>query len=119
MPCDPQTQSFDDTELLSVLSEVETMMAANSGCEVIWAADMNWDQRRDNHFTRTVSAAMTRLGLTSVWEGREIDYTHMHTDNVSSSTIDHFLVSRRLLDLVEDCGPVHRGDNLSRHSPAG
>ena len=81
MPCDPQTQSFDDTELLSVLSEVETMMAANSGCEVIWAADMNWDQRRDNHFTRTVSAAVTRLGLTSVWEGREIDYTHVHTDN--------------------------------------
>ena len=41
----------------------------------------------------------------------------MHTDGVTTSTIDHFMVSTRLLDLIEDCGPVHRGDNLSRHSP--
>jgi hypothetical protein len=116
MPCDPQLQMFDDTELLATLSEVESIMTANSNCEVVWAADMNWDTSRDNHFTRTVAAALTRLGLTSVWEGRDIDYTHTHTDGVSTSTIDHFLVSRRLLELVEECGPVHRGDNLSRHS---
>ena len=41
----------------------------------------------------------------------------MHTDGVSTSTIDHFLVSRKLLREVVDCGPVHSGDNLSRHSP--
>ena len=116
MPCDPQLQSFDDTELLSVLSEVESIMMANNGCEVVWAADMNWDRRRDNHFTRTVSAAMARLDLTTVWEGSNIDYTHIHTDGVSTSTIDHFLVSRRLLDHLVECGPVHKGDNLSRHS---
>ena len=40
----------------------------------------------------------------------------MHTNSISISVIDHFMVSRRLLELVEDCGPVHRGDNLSRHS---
>ena len=27
---------------------------------------------------------------------------------------DHFLVTRQLLKLVEDCGPVHKGNNLSR-----
>ena len=52
-----------------------------------------------------------------MWEGRNIDYTHVHTDGVKTSIIDHFLVSPGLLDLVEDCGPLHRGDNLSRHSP--
>ena len=36
---------------------------------------------------------------------------------MKTSIIDHFLVSQRLLDLVDDCGPLHRGDNLSRHSP--
>ena len=33
------------------------------------------------------------------------------------STIDHFFVNQRLLDLIEDAGPVHLGDNPSRHSP--
>ena len=117
MPCDPQTQHFDDTELIETLSEVERILASNSDCEVVWSADMNYDTRRDNHFTRTVSPVLQCLGLTSVWEGRNIDYTHVHTDGVNTSIIDHFLVSPGLLDLVEDCGPLHRGDNLSRHSP--
>ena len=31
--------------------------------------------------------------------------------------IDHFFLNQELLDLVDDAGPVHLGDNLSRHSP--
>ena len=117
MPCDPQLQHFDDTELLQTLSQVEDLITASAGCEVVWAGDMNWDMGRNNHFTRTVSAAVRRLGLTSVWQNRDISHTHVHTDYVSTSTIDHFILSPRLLDLVDVCGPVHRGDNLSRHSP--
>ena len=117
MPCDPQLQDFDDTKLVATLSEVEDLVTANEGCQVIWEADMNWDKSRDNHFTRTVAAALDRIGLTSVWEGRSVDFTHIHTDGVTTSTLDHFLVSQQLLGLVEECGPVHQGDNLSRHSP--
>ena len=117
MPCDPQLDTFDDTELLTTLGEVESLVAVNTDCEVVFAGDFNYDMRRNNHFTRTMAAALERLGLTSVWQGRYVDHTHMHTDGVSSSVIDHFLVSRRLLELVEDCRPIHRGDNLSRHSP--
>ena len=117
MPCDPQLQTFDDTELLATLSEVESLISSNSDCDIVWAADMNWDKSRDNHYTRTVAAAMERLKLTSVWDGQNIDYTHVHTDGIATSTIDHFLVSSRLVGLVEECGPVHRGDNLSRHLP--
>ena len=116
MPCDPQTQSFNDTELLSTISEIESIVTAASDCEVIWAGDMNYDMSRDNHFTRNVTEALKRLGLTSVWKGQNIDYTHVHTDGVNTSTIDHFMVSHRLLSLIEECGPVHRGDNLSCHS---
>ena len=107
MPCDPQLQDFDDTKLVATLSEVEDLVTANEGCQVIWAADMNWDTSRDNHFTRTVAAALDRIGLTSVWEGRSVDFTHIHTDGVTTSTLDHFLVSQQLLGLVEECGPVH------------
>ena len=31
--------------------------------------------------------------------------------------MDNFFVNQRLLDCIEDAGPVHLGDNLSRHSP--
>ena len=66
MPCDPQLQTFEDTELLSTLAEVESLVTANNGCEVVWAADLNYNMKLDNHFTRTVAAALTRMGLTSV-----------------------------------------------------
>ena len=113
MPCDPQLQHCDDTELVQTLSEIERIVTSSNSCEVILSGDMNYNNRRDNHFTRTVASTLQRLHLTSVWEGRDIDYTHVHTDNVKSSILDHFLVSPNLLELVEDCGPVH---NLSRHS---
>ena len=70
-----------------------------------------------HYWSRTVAAALEQLRLTSVWDAQYIDYTHVHTDGIATSTIDHFLISSRLVGLVEECGPVHRGDNLSRHSP--
>ena len=117
MPCDPQLEHFDDTELVETLSEIERLVTESSDCEVIVSGDINYEPRRNNHFTRTVSATLQRLRLSSVWEGHNIDFTHVHTDRVNTSVLDHFLLSQRLLSLVEDCGPVHRGDNLSRHSP--
>ena len=58
-----------------------------------------------------------KVGLLSVWDKFPIDYTYIHTDLKSTSTLDHFLVNERLLDLVVDAGVLHFGDNLSRHSP--
>ena len=60
---------------------------------------------------------MQRVGLLAVWDKFPIDFTHLHTDAKSSSILDHFFVNKRLIDLVTDAGPVHLGDNLSRHSP--
>ena len=47
----------------------------------------------------------------------QVGYTHIHTDLKSTSILDNFLVNERLLDLIEDAGVIHLGDNLSRHSP--
>lgn len=101
LPCDPQKQQFDDTELLETIASVESIISTSSECEVLWCGDLNYDERRDNHFTRTVAAALRRLGLTSVWRDHPVDHTHIHTDGVSTSTIDHIMVSPRLLGLVE------------------
>ena len=58
-----------------------------------------------------------KLGLVSLWCHHPVDHTHVHTDNVSTAVLDHFLVNERLLPLVVECTPLHTGDNLSRHSP--
>ena len=33
------------------------------------------------------------------------------------TSLDHFICNERLIPLVRGCGPLHLGDNLSRHSP--
>ena len=72
---------------------------------------------RASEFSLIMRRFLDRVGLISLWEKFPIDYTHMHTDFKSTSVIDHFRVNERLVPLVKDCGPIHLGDNRSRHSP--
>ena len=66
-------------------------------------------------FVRAVSNFLERNGLVSVWDKFPIDFTHIHMK--STAILDNFFVSKKLLDLVIDAGPLHLGDNRSRHSP--
>ena len=116
-PTDPGTIAYTSDELQTVLSEIERLMDSSEYDDIVIAADMNWDMSRQTGFCLAVRQFLDRVNLTSLWEHHRVDYTHMHTDNKSVSTIDHFLVNERLLDQVKDCGPIHLGDNFSRHSP--
>ena len=60
MPCDPQLQTFDDNELVTTLGDMENLVTSNTDCEFVWAADMNYDMSRNNHYTRTVASALER-----------------------------------------------------------
>ena len=46
-----------------------------------------------------------------------VNYTHIHVDLHSTSTLDHFICNEGLLPYIIDAGVLHLGDNLSRHSP--
>ena len=116
-PTDPQIVNFDDTELLEVLTEIEMIMDGTDFDDVMLNGDLNWDMERKTTFSNIVSSFFNRIGLVSLWRHHHADHTHVHTDNVSTATLDHFLVNERLLSLVEQCQVLHRGDNLSRHSP--
>ena len=85
--------------------------------DVVWGSDINWDMKRKIYFASRVKEIVDRLGLVPLWAHHPVDFTHVHTDNKSLSTLDHFLLTPRLLPLVVSCGALHRGDNLSRHSP--
>ena len=78
---------------------------------------MNFDKRRNSGFVAAVSEFLEKIGLLSVWDKFPVDFTHMHTDAKSTSILDHFYVNQRLLESITDAGPVHLGDNRSRHSP--
>lgn len=85
--------------------------------DIILGGDLNWDMRRNSGFSQCMKDFTCPVGLVSVWEKIKVDYTHIHTDLLSTSTLDHFLVNQRLLDLIQDAGPILLEDNLSRHSP--
>ena len=71
-------------------------------------------------FARTMSTFMEKHHLVSLWEQKQITHTYEQickNGRVSRSTVDHFVISPQLLPLIVDCGVIHRGDNLSVHSP--
>ena len=117
LPNDPLTVEFNEVELLGVLTEVERVLDSCQYDDVLWAGDLNWHMPRQTGFSLTVRRFLDRLGLSSVWEHRDVDFTHVHTDDRSFTTLDHFVVNERLLPLVTDCEVMHFGDNTSRHSP--
>ena len=118
LPTDPQKKvNYDDTELREVLGEVETILTSVNYNDVLWTGDLNWDTKRDTEFSRIMHGFVQQMGLVTLWSKNQVDFTHIHTDYKSTSTVDHFILSPRLLPLVSDCGVIQRGDNLSRHSP--
>ena len=117
LPTDPQRAHYDDTELREVLGEFETILTDVAYTDVLWTGDLNWDMGRTSQFSREMHRFLEKMGLVSLWSHHPVDFTHIHTDNKSISTVDHFVVNPRLLPLVAGCGVIHRGDNLSRHSP--
>ena len=116
-PTDPQTVQFDDNELIAAQNDIENILDNNVFDDCIVGGDFNFDSSRSSGFSNCMKEFLSRLGLVSVWSKFHADFTHLHVDSKSTSVIDHFFLNQGLLDLVEDAGPIHLGDNLSRHSP--
>ena len=109
--------NFDEEELVGVLNEIETILDNVDFDDILWNGDLNYDPSRSSGFVNMISRFLNRLGLVRVWDHFPIDYTHIHTDFKSTSTLDHFVCNPRLINCITDCGVLHLGDNPSRHSP--
>ena len=117
MPVDPQTILYDKEDLINVLQEVEKVMDTADYDDVVWAGDFNWDRIRNTGFAQILETFTAKLCLKDVWDKFPVNYTHIHTDYKSVSTLDRIMVNERLLDYIVDAGVMHLGDNPSRHSP--
>ena len=79
LPTDPQTvHKYDDTELMEVLKEIETILTSIAYKDVIWAGDLNWDMARGTAFSRIMKGFIQRMGLVSLWSTFPADFT-LHT----------------------------------------
>ena len=103
--------------MVTILTEIEHLLDTLEYDDVLLCGDLNWEMSRQTGFSIMIHQFMNRIGLASIWVSNPIDYTHIHTDEKSVTTLDHFICNERLISLVKDCGPLHLGDNLSRHSP--
>ena len=117
LPNDPQILNFDEQELLVVQEELRLILDQGGYDGCICAGDWNYDARRRSGFARSMATFLEEVGLISVWEKFDIDFTYMHTDHKSCSILDNFYVNEALLPFIEDARPVHLGDNPSGHSP--
>ena len=125
-PCDPRTRNFDDTELIKLLTDIQTVVLQSQVQNILLAGDLNCDFSRNTRFTRLVHDYLNESSLNLLWENSDlvacdvdIDYTFMSTANgtKSVSTIDHFACSRRILNIISEAGVIHSGANSSNHSP--
>ena len=126
-PCDPQSNSFDDTELINLLQDLQTAIRASNCVNVILAGDLNCHFSRLTKFTETVAEGLSNLRLKVLWQNTDndpnhlimpVDYTYLSvTNNVATcSIIDHFATSSRLYSSVTEAGVLHSGENISNHS---
>ena len=82
--------------------------------QVILASDLNADFSRNTPFVRLVRERFQLLGIQSVWNNVNIDFTFMHTQTNADgsirsncSTIDHFAFNEELLENIHDAGLLH------------
>ena len=116
-PTDPRVVNFDEAELLVVQNELEAILDKGGYDGCLCGGDWNYDARRNSGFVKSMTNFLERVGLVSVWEKFEVDFTYMHTDHKSTSILDNYFVNEALLPYVVDAGPMHLGDNPSGHSP--
>ena len=117
MPPDSGKVTLDDDELMTVLTEIENILDNEQFDDCVWQGDLNWHMGRNTGHAAIMERMVSRLGLTSVWSHFPIDFSHMHVDLKSVSTLDHFLVNQRLLGALTHvvqfisettCPDIHR-----------
>ncbi len=116
-PGDPGVEDFDEVELRETLSGIKWLIENSTYDNILWCGDINADFSRDNRFVTILNEFIDTHQLKRSWLNFGIDFTFSSPANNATSTIDHFLYNNALVDHVVDAGVIHRGDNLSGHSP--
>ena len=113
-PTDKQMGESHLHDLEMVLHDINYFVENTPCTKLVIGGDFNCDFARDTHFVTCVRSFILSHQSQSAWDLFPIDFTHIHTDGVSTSTIDHIIVSHSLQ--ISNAFTLHHIDNTSRHS---
>ena len=118
-PQDPKNDTFDSTDLLTTLADIQHTIIENDFTEFIWNGDVNADFGRKTRFIDLVEIYVNDNNMIRSCERFDVDVTHAHNsgDITYTSTIDHFFWNSCLDTHVFSAGVLHLPSNLSDHSP--
>ena len=103
---------FNDDELNGVFRAIDKIRTKEEFDELIIAGDRNANFDRINGFVNKVKRFDNERNLQYSWNKFDIDYTHIHTDDISTDRLDHFMWTNGLSDHIIDGGVLHLNDNL-------
>ena len=121
MPTDPQSNNFDDTDILKTLQDIRYVFNLyDPSVNFVLMGDMNCDFKRNTRFVNIVKDFLYDENLKTVWDKFPVDFTYCHPmpnnqRQYSYSTIDHFLVNENFIEQCIDSCVLHLGENLSKH----
>ena len=116
-PGDPGNDNLDEVELIQTLSGITWLIENTVHDHIIWSGDINADFSRTTRHVEIVKEYCIKQQLTHVWQHHDIDFTYSSPDDSAFSCIDHFFYSSSLSDHILEAKAIHRGDNISGHSP--
>ena len=80
---------------------------------VMIGGDLNYEAARTTEHAVIIKTWLLKMDLVSVWDHYPIDFTHHHIDFSSVATLDHFLVTSDLLNVVISAGVHHHAEQFS------
>lgn len=117
------SRNNDIGELIKVIQDIKYIIDESNDSKIILLGDMNCDFSRDNNFVNFIKQFFLDNDLLSVWTKFTCDFTYSQTRMINGSertyfsVIDHFSVSKDLLENCIDASPILTQDNLSNHTP--
>ena len=119
MPCDSYSKTTVAEEFHQVVDELECLLSKHSECSVLLGGDLNIDFSRLNAHDRYFLQFMEWQELKNVWDLNvsKVDYTYSDFNINAFSCIDHFMISKYLMDLVLNAEAHDDPLNPSNHRP--
>ena len=102
-----------------VLNDIVRASMEHDCHQIILDGDLNTDFSRKSSLhplplTEFMTDQYMKCGLSHVLS--EVDYTYRSKINDECSTLNHFIMTENIFNLVNKYNSVHEGDNLSDHS---
>lgn len=118
MPCDTFSNTSCSDAYLETLNAIDQLICKYPNARLLIGGDWNTDPSRLNAQTRVFMEFTNRNNLTLCWNSpvAKQDFTYVNHSLGHSSCLDHFLVSKTVLDDMNVCKVLDSPLNASNHN---